>query len=241
MPHYALLGGGRLARHLHHYFSLLNLPVSGWARDGTSRLNTHAIEDPVARLRTTVESASHVLLLVSDAAIPQLLARYPWVHGKALVHCAGSVSFPGIGGAHPLMTFSDSLYGPAQYRQLPFIVERGYRFEDLLPGLPNPHFEIGPEHKARYHALCVMAGNFPQMLWQAVARRFDDMDLPAAALAPYLRQVAENFIVARGSALTGPLSRGDVATIERDLGALSGDGLQSLFRAFLEFHAKAAS
>jgi predicted short-subunit dehydrogenase-like oxidoreductase (DUF2520 family) len=241
MPHYALLGGGRVARHMRHYLSLLNLPVSGWARDRKSALNTHAIDDTRARLRATIEPASHVLLLVSDAAIPEVVRRYPFLHEKTLVHCAGALSFPGIAGAHPLMTFSDVLYEPEQYRRVPFIVERGHRFGKLLPGLPNPHFEIAPEHKARYHALCVMAGNFTQILWQAVTARFDGMGLPAAALEPYLRQLAENFIVARGSALTGPLSRGDGATIERNLGALAGDGLQHLYRAFLEFHAEAAS
>ena len=240
MSHYALLGGGRLARHMRHYLSLLNLPVSGWARDPKSALNTHGIDDARARLRATIEPASHVLLLVSDAAIPEVIRRYPFLQEKKLVHCAGALSFPGIAGAHPLMTFSNDLYDLERYREVPFVVESGHRFGELLPGLPNPHFEIAPEHKARYHALCVMAGNFTQLLWQAVAARFDGMDLPAAALEPYLRQVAENFIVARGSAITGPLSRGDGVTIERNLGALAGDGLQGLYRAFLEFHAEAA-
>lgn len=240
MRHYALLGGGRLARHMHHYLSLLNLPVSGWARDRKSALNSRAIDDPRTRLRATIEPASHVLLLVSDAAIPEVIRRYPFLHEKTLVHCAGALSFPGIAGAHPLMTFSNDLYELEQYRQMPFIVDSGHRFGELLPGLPNPHFEIALEHKARYHALCVMAGNFSQILWQAVAARFGGMGLPAAALEPYLRQVAENFIAARGSALTGPLSRGDDATIERNLSALAGDGLQSLYRAFLEFHTEAA-
>lgn len=240
MPHYALLGGGRLARHMHHYLSLLKLPVSGWARDRKSALNSHAIDDTGKRLRATIEPASHVLLLVSDAAIAEVVRRYPFLRAKTLVHSAGAASFPGIGGAHPLMTFSDSLYGLAQYQQLPFIVESGHRFDELLPGLPNPHFEIAPEQKARYHALCVMAGNFTQILWQAVAARFDGMGLPAVALEPYLRQVAENFVAARESALTGPLSRGDDLTIKRNLDALSGDGLQPLYRAFLEFHAETA-
>jgi len=111
----------------------------------------------------------------------------------------------------------------------------------LLPGLPNPHFEIAPAHKAHYHALCVMAGNFSQILWQAVVTRFGSVGLPAETLDPYLRQVTDNFIAARGSALTGPLSRGDKATIERNLAALAGDGLQHLYRAFLEFHAEATS
>jgi len=240
MPHYALLGGGRLARHMRHYLSLLNMPASGWARDPKSALNSHVGEDAGARLRVTIEPASHVLLLVSDAAIPEVIRRYPFLHEKKVVHCAGALSFPGIAGAHPLMTFSNGLYELEQYRQVPFIVESGHRFGELLPGLPNPHFEIALEHKARYHALCVMAGNFSQILWQAVAARFGGMGLPAAALAPYLRQAAENFITARGSALTGPLSRGDDATIERNVRALTGDGLQGLYRAFLEFHAEAA-
>ncbi len=139
------------------------------------------------------------------------------------------------------MTFDDSLYELRQYRQVPFIVESGSRFDELLPGLPNPHFEIAPQDKARYHALCVMAGNFSQILWQAAATRFEGMGLRATALDPYLRQVAENFIAARGAALTGPLSRGDGATIERNLKALSGDRLQGLYRAFLDFHAEAQS
>ena len=241
MPHYALLGGGRLARHMRRYLSLLNLPVSGWARDPKSALNSLAIDDPQMRLLATIEPATHVLLLVSDAAIADVVRHYPFLREKRLVHCAGALSFPGIAGAHPLMTFSDSLYLPELYRRMPFIVESGSRFSELLPGLPNPSFEIAPEHKARYHALCVMAGNFSQVLWQAAAARFEGMGLRADALEPYLRQVTDNFIAARGSALTGPLSRGDQATIERNLAALAGDGLEHLYRAFLEFHAEAAA
>ena len=105
MLHYALLGGGRLARHMRHYLSLLHLPVSGWARDPKSALNSHAIDDARTRLRTTIERASHVLVLVSDAAIPEVIRSYPFLRGKTLVHCAGARSFPGIAGAHPLMTF----------------------------------------------------------------------------------------------------------------------------------------
>jgi predicted short-subunit dehydrogenase-like oxidoreductase (DUF2520 family) len=241
MPHYALLGGGRLARHIHHYFTLLNLPVSGWARDPKSALNTHGIDDARARLHATIEPASHVLLLVPDAAIPDVIRRYPFLQEKTLVHCAGALSFAGIAGAHPLMTFSNDLYELDRYLQMPFIVESGHRFGELLPGLPNPHFEIAPEQKARYHALCVMAGNFSQILWQAAVTRFGSIGLPAGTLDPYLRQVTDNFIAAHGSALTGPLSRGDKVTIERNLGALAGDELQGLYRAFLEFHTKAAA
>lgn len=234
MTQYAILGGGRLARHMRHYLSLLNLPHSVWARNPSAALNSHPITDTAERLHATVEPASHVLLLISDGALAHLLKRYPVLQGKTLVHCSGALSLPGVAGAHPLMTFGQQLYALKQYRSIPFMVDSGRDFGALLPGLPNPHYPIPPEHKARYHALCVMAGNFSQLLWQGVARRFTDLGLPAGTLEPYLRQVLENFLRDPATALTGPLSRGDWQTIDRNLGALNGDSLDPLYRAFLE-------
>lgn len=236
MTHYAILGGGRLARHLRHYFSLLNLPCTGWARDAASPLNSHAIANPVARLRAAVQPASHVLLLVTDAAIVELLKRYPFLQEKTLLHCSGAMSLPGIAGAHPLMTFSTGLYTLEQYQRIPFMVDSGHEFSSLLPGLPNPYFAIGLEEKPRYHALCVMAGNFSQLLWQATSERFERMGLPPATLEPYLQQSLQNFLQHPGTALTGPLSRGDHATIQRNLNSLAGDPLQAVYRAFIELH-----
>jgi predicted short-subunit dehydrogenase-like oxidoreductase (DUF2520 family) len=234
MTHFAILGGGRLARHMRHYLSLLHLPHSCWARNPAAALNTHALADTAARLRATVEPASHVLLLVSDGAIAGLLKRYPVLQRRTLVHCSGALSVPGVAGAHPLMTFGEALYPLEQYRRIPFMVDSGHDFAALLPGLPNPHYEIPLEQKARYHALCVMAGNFSQVLWQSVSRRFDEMGLPAATLQPYLRQVVDNFVRDPDTALTGPLTRGDWQTVERNLQALGTDSLEPLYRAFLE-------
>ena len=236
MTHYAIIGGGRLARHMRHYFSLLNLPVSCWTRDRTSPANTHSIADAGDRLRATIQPASHVLLLVSDMAITEVLKRYPFLHEKVLVHCSGALSIPGVAGAHPLMTFSHELYSLEQYRQIPFMIDSGHAFNELLPGLPNPHFPIRMEDKPLYHALCVMAGNYSQILWQATVERFSAIGLPASTLEPYLQQVVQNFVRKPGSALTGPLSRGDSATIERNLKALAGDPLEPVYRAFMELY-----
>lgn len=237
MTHYALLGGGRLARHLRHYFSLLNLPCSGWARDAASDLNSHASGSPAERLRATAQPASHVLLLVSDGALGEVLRRYPFLHEKTLLHCSGALSIPGVAGAHPLMTFGHHLYDLEHYRRIPFMVDSGHAFAELLPGLPNPHFSIRVEDKPLYHALCVMAGNFSQLLWQAAAGRFTAMGLPADTLHAYLQQSLDNFIQEPANALTGPLSRGDRATIGRNIQSLAGDPLQPVYRAFVQLHA----
>ncbi|HSM69006.1 MAG TPA: DUF2520 domain-containing protein [Xanthomonadales bacterium] len=234
MTQYAILGGGRLARHMRHYLSLLDLPHSVWARNPSAALNSHAIADTAERLRATIAPASHVLLLISDGAVAGLLKRYSFLLRKTLVHCSGALSLPAVASAHPLMTFGQRLYSLEQYRVIPFMVDSGQDFATLLPGLPNPHYPILPEHKARYHALCVMAGNFSQLLWQGVAQRFADLGLPAETLEPYLRQVLDNFLQDPATALTGPLSRGDWQTIDRNLAALGGDSLEPLYRAFLE-------
>lgn len=233
MPYFAILGGGRLARHMRHYLSLLNLPHASWTRSPASGRNTHDHPDAAQRLRDTVDPATHVLLLVSDSGIASVLRRHPFLRDKTLVHCSGALSLPGVAGAHPLMTFGDELYSLDEYRRIPFAVDAGHRFTDLLPGLPNPHHPVPVELKARYHALCVMAGNFSQVLWHTVSRRFTELGLPPETLTPYLERVVENFVASPDTALTGPLVRGDWQTIERNLQALNGDSLEPLYQAFL--------
>lgn len=237
MMNYAIVGGGRLARHFSHYFQLLEIPHSRWTRDGQCSFNSFELTDAEQRLRETVRKADRVLLLVSDNAVGILLKQYPFLHEKQLLHCSGALSFPGIAGAHPLMTFADDLYGLETYRSIPFVVEAGHSFEDLFPGLSNPNFAINVEDKARYHAMCVMAGNFSQVLWKGISGRFEQqLDLPAGSLHPYLSRVAGNFIKTSGAALTGPLTRNDQQTIEKNIQSLDGDPLQDLYRAFVRFY-----
>ena len=237
MINYAIVGGGRLARHFSEYFRLLEIPHNCWTRDHRSRFNTFELPGAEQRLKEAVGNADRVLLLVADNAITSLLKQYPFLCEKSLVHCSGSLSIPGVAGAHPLMTFSDHMYGLDTYQGIPFILEPGPDFTRLFPGLPNPHFVINIEDRARYHAMCVMAGNFAQLMWKGIADRFEQrFDLPATTMWPYLQQVTENFIQSPESALTGPLTRNDSQTIDRNLNSLNGDPLQDLYAAFVNFY-----
>jgi predicted short-subunit dehydrogenase-like oxidoreductase (DUF2520 family) len=237
MVNYAIIGGGRLARHFSQYFHLMEVPHTRWARDRHSAFNTSGLCDAEQRLRATVRKADCVLLLVSDNAIGAVLKDYPFLYEKQLIHCSGALCFPGIIGAHPLMTFADDLYGLDVYQSVPFMIEAGHSFIELFPDLSNPHFSIKAEDKARYHAMCVMAGNFSQVLWKSVSDRFEQqLELPAATLRPYLKQVTDNFINSPQTSLTGPLPRNDQETIMRNLQALDGDPLQDLYNAFIRFY-----
>jgi predicted short-subunit dehydrogenase-like oxidoreductase (DUF2520 family) len=237
MKNYAILGGGRLARHFSHYFQLSGIQHFCWTRDSRSDFNSFNTGDTEQRLRATVENADCILLLVSDSAIAGMLKLYPFLHEKKLVHCSGALSFPGVACAHPLMTFSAQMYSLETWQSVPFMLEEGSRFKDLFPALSNPNFHVPVDKKANYHACCVMAGNFAQVLWKGVTERFEnELNLPASSLHPYLKQVLGNFMARPDSALTGPLSRNDQATIERNLQSLNGDPMQDLYRAFVQFH-----
>ena len=85
--------------------------------------------------------------------------------------------------------------------------------------------------------MCVMAGNFSQILWKGVSDRFEQqLGLPTETLHPYLKQLATNFSQSPETALTGPLARNDMPTIERNLNALNNDPMQDLYRAFVEYY-----
>ncbi len=140
MTNYAIVGGGRLARHFSEYFRLLEIPHTLWTRDRRSAFNTFESPDPTLRLKATVCEADRVLLLVADNSLITVLKQYPFLHEKQLIHCSGSLCVPGVAGAHPLMTFSDHLYPLDTYRRVPFVLETGSSFAQLFPGSAQPPF-----------------------------------------------------------------------------------------------------
>jgi 2-dehydropantoate 2-reductase len=157
------------------------------------------------------------------------------------VHFCGGRSFAGAFGAHPLMTFAETLYEPSFYRDIPVFLDHDEahpdpvaEFRRLFPRLPNPCFPLKVEDKAYYHALCALAGGFTAVLWRdffaAMEARFG---APREALSAYPRRIVENVIAAGDRALTGPVARGDRETIGAHLEALDGTALAGVYRAFI--------
>jgi predicted short-subunit dehydrogenase-like oxidoreductase (DUF2520 family) len=229
VPHYLIIGNGRTARHFRHYLSLLNLSVSQWSRP-----------EPKARLKELLPAATHVLILISDQAIEPFIAEHLQETAALKIHFSGALASGRAYGAHPLMTFNTGLYTLDKYRSIPFVVDAAAPpFATLLPGLPNPHETLAPELKAKYHALCVLSGNFSCLLWQKFFATLEsEFHLPAATGHSYLRQQTENLLTDYATAFTGPLARGDRETIEKNLAALEGDPFQRIYQSFVELKEK---
>ncbi len=222
---YLIIGSGRAATHFKHYLALKGIPYADWNR---KEYNAGQLQECLAR-------TSNVLLLIKDSAIREFRDQHLKGFKGAVMHFSGSLTVEGIESFHPLMTFGPSLYDLSFYEKIFFAAPSKELFRERFPKLANPVFELKPENKAYYHALCVMSGNFPQILWRECLSAFDDLNIPTEAVSLYLRKNLENFLANPRQSLTGPLARKDMQTIQKNMDALP-DRLRPLYKAFVDFY-----
>lgn len=227
---YGIIGSGRLATHILHYFSLLNLDCNHWSRATNN-------SDQLAEL---AEESDVIMLLIKDDAIEEFISAHSIIENKFLIHCSGSLVTEKAKGAHPLLSFGPTLYNYQEYKKIPFIVDDDFtEFKTIFPQLENLHYFICKKDKPLYHALCVMSGNFTSILW---SKFFDELsqklNLAPEVAHPYLESICKNLILDYKSALTGPLVRNDQATIRRHLDALAEDRFKLIYESFVELYKK---
>jgi predicted short-subunit dehydrogenase-like oxidoreductase (DUF2520 family) len=155
-----------------------------------------------------------------------------------------------LGSLHPLQTIAEPERAPARLKGawaavegMPRAVETAERLARDLGMRP---FRIATKAKPIYHAGAVFASNYPVVV-AAVAQRLlrhaglSDADA-WAALRPLVEGTLENLSRAEPrDALTGPVARGDTATIARHLESLAVDDAKlyrALGRAALELAQK---
>ncbi len=214
--------------------------VQLWSR----REATGAVDDAVA-------GASTVLLAVPDDAITEVAAGLAAAGAieasQTVLHLSGlrdalalaplRPSGAALGSFHPLRSVSDPDLPVERWRGAYVAVEgddravnEGQRLGQLLELVP---VRLSGPAKAAYHAGAVFAANYVVVLAGVAARLGRQAGIPAdlaeRMYQPLLSSVAENL---RGhsaeNALTGPVRRGDVATIRAHLAAL-GEGDRVLY------------
>lgn len=230
--HICLVGNGRLASQLNFYLEQKTVSFTHVARKFNS----------IEQIATSIQNSTHVWLAISDRAIESFYQEYFKDPDTKWVHFSGSHNSDAIFSAHPLMTFSNRLMSAQDFENVHFVVSPPLKnqsvvdttFEQVLPFLRNSFSIISPEKKPLYHALCVIAGNFPVILWSEVLSQFKTMSLPQEALFNYLDRSLENFKHEGANALTGPLVRNDLQTIKENLIALEGQSLKPIYESFVK-------
>lgn len=211
-----------------------------------------------------IAQAGVVILAVRDDAIRPLaegLARAGAIRAEQVVlHLSGAQgqealgalvgARAALGSLHPLQTISDPERASERLRGAWAAVEGMPRAvevaEDLAHSLGMRAFRIPSKAKAIYHASAVFASNYFVVV-EAVAQRLlrhaglSDADA-WQALRPLVEGTLENLTRQQPmAALTGPVARGDQATIRRHLEALTLDDAvlyRALGRAALELAQK---
>lgn len=226
-----LVGNGRLATQLEKVLTEISVPFSHIYR---SKDSTDSIKEHISK-------STHIWLAISDSAIESFYQTYANNNSHALwVHFSGAHNSPKIFSVHPLMTFSKNPMSSTEFKKVhmvlssPTSAELKTDFLTLMPGFTNPHSILNAQHKALYHALCVVAGNFPMILWTEVLNQFQSLSLPKEALFTYLDRVNHNFKNEGANALSGPIVRNDTKTIKDNLVALDSSPLKPIYESFLK-------
>jgi len=199
---------------------------------------------------------------VRDDAIRPLAAARAISERHVVLHLSGSqgqealgslvTSRAALGSLHPLQAIVEPQRTPARLKGawaavegMPRAVEAAER---LAADLGMHPFRISTKAKPIYHAGAVFASNYLVVV-EAVAQRLlrhaglSDADA-WAALQPLVEGTLENLSREGGeprTALTGPVARGDTATVLRHLEALDMDDAKlyrALARAALELAQK---
>lgn len=235
-----LVGTGRLGRALagelfqrgHHLAAVVGrdlLRAQEWAGHYGS----------IAVTQDDVAAKIDLLLLVTpDDALEHVanaLSQYGDWHGKIVLHASGSldssVLLPlekagaSVGSMHPLYSFTGDPEVPSGiYFGIEGSAPAQKAAERLVDFFAGIAFRLTPGTKALYHAAACIASNFMVTLADAAGLAMAAAGLPqesaVKSIMPLMTGVLRN-IHAKGTegALTGPIIRGDVKTLERHLDA----------------------
>jgi len=221
-----IIGGGKMARHWGFYLQSLGTPATFWNR-------SNSVKTKPRELSAYFNNFSTVYLAISDDALKEFYETYLTEFSGSVFHFSGAFYHPEIAGIHPLMTFGKDLYPADFYKSIPLTLDFSSK-NSFIASLPNPQYTVSPKDKALYHSFCVIAGNFPQWLWQNVFTEFEKLNIPKAALQPFLQQSLDNTFKTGDENFSGPLLRNDQITLARHQEALDGHHLLQIYSAFVE-------
>jgi predicted short-subunit dehydrogenase-like oxidoreductase (DUF2520 family) len=167
--------------------------------------------------------AELVLLCVPDTAIAEVARSIP--SGPWIAHVSGATPLAALDphterfSVHPLQTFTRAR-GPEQLDGAWAAVTaekeeaRGHAL-DLAHTLGLEPFLLADRDRPLYHAGAVFASNYLVTIYRAAADLLRQAGAPPEALGPLMRGTIDN-----GFELTGPISRGDWATVEAHLAVI---------------------
>lgn len=250
LGHLWIIGAGRtglsLALRLHRNAAVLRLTVTG-RRPGPPAhpLFPNRGATYLPALDRVPDGVDGIVIAVPDRAIAEVAERLAALAPPAtipILHTSGSRSTDvlaalaahgnDVGSVHPLAALADPVGGADRLSGATWGIEGAGDALDLaeriVAACGGRALRIAPGGKALYHAGAVFASNYAVILLSVAERLMEEAGVPPldarSALTGLAAGAVEN-LGARGpvEALTGPVARGDVETVELHLDRLSPD------------------
>lgn len=216
----------------------LRLAVVGRGRLGTAlaralRERGCRVSGPFGRGADGAD-ADVVLLVVPDDAIAAAAAA---VRGGRLVgHCSGATTLAPLEpherfSLHPLLAIAGEqpAFAGAACAVAGSTSRALHVAEALADRLGMTSFFVSEDRRDVYHAAASVASNYLVTLEGAAARLVREIGVTREQLAPLVRSTVENWVrLGARAALTGPIVRGDEATVARQRTAVEREAPELL-------------
>jgi len=238
------IGAGRVARALAQGFARHGQRVVAVASRTAASAERIAREVPgceaTATAQAVVDACDLVFLTVPDGAIAATAARLRWSPGKAAVHTSGATEIAAlsaaadqgaaIGGLHPMQSFSDPVVALAGLPGCAAAIEAEGELHATLDALARvlgmAPIRLPSGARALYHCSGSFAAQFINVLLHDALKLWERFGVGADEALPMLVALARGTLdsIAKDgtvASFAGPVSRGDVSTVERHLAALA--------------------
>lgn len=196
--------------------------------------------------------ADIIVVAVSDqalASVAQQLAELGPVNQQIIVHLSGATPVAvfqplkalgySIAAAHPARSFANETMTAQDFAGTWVAYEGDHAahapVSELFTSIGAQLFDLTTENRPLYHAGTVFASNFLPLIMQSAIRclRSAGIDDSKAAqiLTPLVQGTIENIArIGPANAMTGPITRGDVEVIVKQMETLPSDDIRSLYK-----------
>lgn len=180
-----------------------------------------------------------VILAVPDAAVGSVADAIEPTDA-VVCHLAGSLGLEVLdrhsrrSALHPLVSLPDAEIGAQRLTGAWFAVAGDEAAGTIVTALSGRSFVITDPDRPAYHAAAVIASNHLVALMGQVERVAAGVGAPRSAMIDLARGSLDNVAsIGAAAALTGPIARGDEATVERHRAALP-DAERALYDALAD-------
>jgi predicted short-subunit dehydrogenase-like oxidoreductase (DUF2520 family) len=193
-------------------------------------------------LRSAAADVDLLVLATPDAAVAEVAAAIEPNQDTVVAHLSGSLGLAPLARhtrravLHPLVALPDPERGEARLVGTWFglAVDGDPLVEEVVAELHGQIVRVAEDDWARYHAAAVIAANHLVALLGQVERVAATVGAPLAAYLDLARGALDDVAdLGPSAALTGPVRRGDLDTVQRHLDALP-EAERAAYRALAE-------